>query len=52
MSLHQLNELGREGWEHYAVADNCHFFKRKCSIDAAPEPEQVKESIAKTKRAK
>lgn len=29
MPVEELNKLGSEGWEHYAIAGNVNFFKRE-----------------------
>ena len=42
----KLNHLGNEGWEHYAVRDTLHYFKR------AKAMEPVKEEVKKNDKAK
>lgn len=40
MAIVRLNELGKEGWEHYAVDGNTHYFKRQfTAITKKEEPE-------------
>lgn len=50
LSVKRLNELGADGWEHYAVSGNAYYFKRLVKVKEETAPQPKKEHGNKGKR--